>query len=53
MPKYDEQAISSAQENWRKIDLPTWGKKDEASIKARHDALLELLCAHVPVSEPN
>lgn len=53
MPKYDEKAISAAQENWRKVDMPTFGKSDEESIKARHDALLDLLCAHVPVPESN
>ena len=50
MPKYDEPKIAAAQAAWRKQDLKTWDKFDVDSVTTRSDALLDLLCAHVPVA---
>ena len=49
MVDYNEAAIKDAQAKWREIDEPTWGKLDRGSVKVRHEALLDLLCAHIPV----
>ena len=45
---YDEAKIAEAQKAWRKQDLKTWGQSDPESVAKRSDALLDLLCAHVP-----
>jgi hypothetical protein len=48
MKEYNEPEIAKAQAAWRKQDLKTWGKTDAGSVSTRHDALIDLLCAHVP-----
>ncbi|ETA53999.1 hypothetical protein [Ponticoccus alexandrii] len=48
MPEYDESAVRTAQENWRKTDRDTWGKRDTASHAKRHAAVLDLIAAHIP-----
>jgi hypothetical protein len=49
--QYDEKAIASAQEKWRKQDELTFGRWDAASMARRQEALLDLLCAHIPIPE--
>ena len=49
MAEYNEDAIREARENWHKTDRRTFEKKDRESLNARHNAVLDLLCAHIPV----
>jgi hypothetical protein len=49
MPTYNEPDIAAAKAAWRKQDIKTWGKLDADSVSTRHDALIDLLCAHVPI----
>ena len=51
MKAYDEDAVSAAQKVWRKQDERTWGKQDAASVAERHDALVNLLWAHIPTTD--
>lgn len=51
MTQYDEKAIRAAQKKWRDQDLRTWASRKPEDIAERHDALLDLLCAHVPVNK--
>lgn len=49
--KLDESAIAKAQEKWRAQDEETWDKWDKDSMARRKEALLDLLCAHIPIKD--
>lgn len=44
--------IAEAQAAWRKQDLKTWNKYGKESMAIRREALLDLMCAHVPTEPP-
>jgi hypothetical protein len=50
MAEYDKAEVANAQSAWRKQDMETWGKRDDKSISERKHALVDLLCAHIPVA---
>lgn len=51
MPIYDEKAVADAQASWRKQDMKTWEKWDAESVAKRHDSLIDLLSAHIPIAD--
>lgn len=47
MPAYDDEAIAKARAAWRKQDRIRMRDGDAANAEQRHDALLDLIAAHI------